>query len=69
MELAQQASALFTHMNSDEKRELTNLVLSNPKITNGSIEYDFKKPFSLFTNVTDLEKWRRERDSNPRPSA
>ena len=69
MELARQASTLFKDMTTEEKRELVNLVLSNPKITNGSIEYDFKKPFSMFVNVYDLENWRSERDSNPRPSA
>ncbi len=69
MELAQQAPMLFQHMTTEEKREMVNLVLSNPKIKNGSVEYDLRKPFSMFSEVTDLEKWRRERDSNPRPSA
>lgn len=69
MELAQQAPVLFQHMTTEEKREMVNLVLSNPKIKNGSIEYDLRKPFSMFSEVTDLEKWRSERDSNPRPSA
>ena len=54
MELANRASLLFRKMTSDEKKELVNLVLSNPRILNGSIEYDFKKPFSLFQNVVDL---------------
>lgn len=69
MELASRASALFKDMTNDEKREMMNLVLSNPRILNGSIEYDLKKPFSLFENVTDLDKWRGGRDSNPRPLA
>ncbi|MBC7420560.1 MAG: recombinase zinc beta ribbon domain-containing protein [Bdellovibrio sp.] len=69
MELARQAPTLFKSMTTDEKRELVNLVLSNPRIENGSLRYDLKKPFSMFANVTNLEKWRRERDSNPRPSA
>lgn len=58
MELAKQASTLFKHMNSDEKRELVNLVLSNPQIENGSMRYDLKKPFNMFVNVSHLEKWR-----------
>ncbi len=69
MNLASRAADLFKNMNSDEKRELMNLVLSNPRILNGSIEYDLKKPFSMFTNVTNLEDWRGGRDLNPRPSA
>ncbi len=69
MELARQASTLFPSMTPDEKREIVNLVLSNPRIENGSLRYDLKKPFSMFANVTDLEKWRGGRDSNSRPSA
>ncbi len=69
MELARNASTLFKAMTPDEKREMVHLVLSNPQIKNGSLRYDFKKPFSMFTNVVDLEKWRGGRDSNPRPSA
>ncbi len=59
MELASKAVDLFKNMSNDEKRELLNLVLSNPRILNGSFEYDFKKPFSLFQNVVDLEKLAR----------
>lgn len=58
MELARQAPTLFKTMTDDEKRELVNLVLSNPRIENGSLRYDFKKPFNMFVNVTHLEKWR-----------
>jgi predicted ribosome quality control (RQC) complex YloA/Tae2 family protein len=69
MELARQAPELFKSMTVDEKRELVNLVLSNPRIENGSLRYDFKKPFSMFVGITDLGNWRGGRDSNPRPPA
>lgn len=69
MELANKAASLFRHMTNEEKHEMMNLVLSNPRILSGSIEYDLKKPFSMFSNVTNLEKWRGGRDLNPRPSA
>lgn len=58
MELARQAPTLFKTMTPDEKRAIVNLVLSNPRIENGSLQYDFKKPFSMYANVTDLVKWR-----------
>lgn len=58
LELAKQAATLFKTMTNDEKRELVNLVLSNPRIENGSLRYDLKKPFSMLANVYDLEKWR-----------
>lgn len=48
MELARQASTLFQKMTNDEKREMVNLVLSNPRIENGTLRYDYKKPFSIF---------------------
>gem|GEM_PF-5224026 len=69
MELARQAPTLFKSMTADEKKEIVNLVLSNPRIENGSLRYDYKKPFSMFVGVANLENWRGGRDSNPRPSA
>ncbi|ASD65506.1 hypothetical protein B9G79_12080 [Bdellovibrio bacteriovorus] len=69
MDLASKASTLFDSMTSDEKREMLGLVLSNPQIKNGSLQYDFRFPFSYFVGIGHLEKWRGGRDSNPRPSA
>lgn len=54
MEFAKQAATLFQNMTPDEKRELVNLVLSNPQIESGSLRYDYKKPFSMFRGVTNL---------------
>ena len=58
MEIVNKATSLFKKATLDEKREILNLVLSNPKVINGSIEYHYKKPFDMFVNVVDLEKWR-----------
>ena len=69
MDIANKAAELFQLMTVGEKRELINLVLSNPVLTGTNIRYDYKKPFDLFVHVTDLESWRERRDSNPRPSA
>lgn len=63
MELASKAPELFESMNPDEKREMLNLVLSNPQIKNGSLCYDFRFPFSNFVGVTTLDKWRGGRES------
>ena len=62
MELAERASELFKTMNGSEKRELLSLVLSNPRVADGSVRYDYKMPFALFTNVVDLEEWRGRLD-------
>lgn len=58
MERASSAHALFDHMTSDERRQIAHLVLSNSTIKNGSLQYDYKKPFSIFVGVTNLEDWR-----------
>ena len=69
IELANSAYKLFPFMDMDEKREMISLVLSNPTIENANIRYDYKKPFDMFVNVDEIEKWRERRDSNPRPPA
>jgi site-specific DNA recombinase len=69
LEIANSAARLFPMMTMEEKREVLSLVLSNPVIENGTIRYDYKKPFDMFVNVNDLKKWRERGDSNPRPSA
>lgn len=68
MEVANSASELFPQMDKEDKRELISLVLSNPVIKNSSVEYNYKKPFDMFIEMDDLDKWRRTRDSNPRMS-
>ena len=65
MEIANSASELFPLMDKAEKRELISLVLSNPVIEDATIRYDYKKPFDMFVDLEDIEKWRRVRDSNP----
>lgn len=36
--------------------------LSNSRIQDANIRYDYKKPFEMFGNVTDLRKWREQMD-------
>ena len=69
MEIANSAAELFPHMQNEEKRELISLVLSNPVIEDASVRYDYKKPFDMFVDMENIEKWRGGRDSNPRPPA
>ncbi len=48
MELAERAAELFRTMNGQEKREMISLVLSNPRIADGSVRYEYKmRLFSL----------------------
>ena len=69
MEIANKAAKLFPMMTKEEKREMVSLVISNPRLENASIQYDYKKPFGQLVNVGDLRKWRERRDSNSRPPA
>ena len=69
MEIANSAGKLFPIMILEEKRELISLVLSNPVLIDTTIQYEYKKPFDMFVNMSEVEKWRERRDSNPRPSA
>ena len=69
MEIANSSGKLFPVMILAEKRELISLVLSNPVLIDSTIRYEYKKPFDMFVNMSEVEKWRERRDSNPRPSA
>lgn len=69
LELAQKAPILFRSMTSDEKREILRTVLLNPSLKDGTLEYEYKKPFSLFEKGFCFEEWRERRDLNPRPPA
>jgi hypothetical protein len=62
LELAERAADLY-------KRKMLKVILSNPRLNGRTLEYDYEKPFSMFINVSDLEKWRERRDLNPRPPA
>ncbi len=65
LELASRAHQLFiTSMTPAEKREIVNLVLSNPRIEDGSVRYEMKVPFSLMLNGTDSKNWLGNQDSN-----
>jgi len=53
MEIAASAADLFKTMTADEKREILGLVLSNPQIKKGTLCFNYRVPFSLFTAATD----------------
>lgn len=58
LEMASRAHKLFTTtMTAAEKREVVDLVLSNLRIVDGSVRYDYKMPFALMVNSTEKEKW------------
>jgi len=68
MDLASRAAEIFPNLTVDEKREVLSLILSNPQVKDGSVRYDYKMPFSMFANVTNLDEWRGVPNSTPTKS-
>jgi site-specific DNA recombinase len=62
LELAERAADLFPSMNNDDKRQLLKTVLLNPRLNGTTLEYEYKKPFSMFEKGIEIEKWRDGRD-------
>lgn len=58
LEIANNAAELFQDLEGDEKREMLSMLLSNPRILNGNLDFSFKNPFALFTNVVNLNEMR-----------
>lgn len=50
-----------------EKVRLAKLVLSNPILTNRTLQYSYQKPFDVLIDLTSNKIWWTLRDSNPRP--
>jgi hypothetical protein len=69
LELAQVAHKLYVSQPPHEQRRLVDVVLSNCRLRDGTLEYDLRKPFDLLVDVHDFEIWRGGRDLNPRPPA
>jgi len=58
LELAQRAAEMFSKMGGDAKREIASLILSNPKVSDITFCYDYKKRFDQFVKVRSLDEWR-----------
>lgn len=65
LELAQRAYDLYVSQPPHEQRRLLNVVVSNCRLNDGTIEYDFRKPFDVLAEASESNNWRRARDSNP----
>ncbi len=67
--LSRKAHETFIGSDNAGKRRLINFVFSNLRLNGVTIEYDLRKPFDQFINMTDLKKWSGREDSNLRPPA
>ena len=67
-ELAKQARTLWNQRTPTERRQLLEMVLSNPRLDGVTVRYDMKKPFAILSEMTKGNDWRARSDSNARPS-
>ena len=68
-ELAKRAPSLWKFRTPEEKREILELVVSNPQLTGSSVRFEMKKPFAVLTEMKQTKDWRAQEDSNLRPPA
>lgn len=66
IELANKAESLWIHMNTEEKRELLDKLLSNRWLDGLTVRYEIIKPLRTLAEMKENQNWRRERDSNSR---
>ena len=52
---------LFMSSKVDAKREILNFLLSNLKINDGKLSYNWNFPFDCLTNFRHLTNWRERR--------
>ena len=57
LELLNKAHTLFESSKPDQKREILNLILLNPRLDNENLCYDYKKPFDVFVNFNECNLW------------
>jgi DNA invertase Pin-like site-specific DNA recombinase len=67
-ELAKQARTLWNQRTPSERRQLLELVVSNPRLEGSSVRFEMKKPFAILGEMTKGPDWRARRDSNRRSS-
>lgn len=60
IELMQHAEIIFKNATPEKKRKMVELVSSNLLLANGTLEYDWKKPFNMLAVKGDLEVWRAQ---------
>lgn len=66
IELMQNAEIIFKNATPEKKRKMVELVSSNLMLKDGTLEYQWRKPFDMLAVKGDLVKWRSLGDSNPR---
>ena len=60
LELANKAYDLFKSSETEERRQLIKLVLSNLRVEGKLVRYDGLKPFDTILNYADNQLWLRD---------
>lgn len=64
IELAQRSDYVYKNANPEIKRKLVEAVSSNRVLRNGTLRFDYKKPFDLLAKTTSREIWWSHQESN-----
>ena len=64
IELAQHTEKIYRNATPDIKRRLVEIVSSNHILRNGTIEFQYRKPFDILAKSTPKENWWTQPESN-----
>ncbi len=64
LELSIKAKALWKTRTAQERRELLDQILSNPRLDGSTVRFDLRKPFSVLAKMREVSDWRPQPDSN-----
>jgi site-specific DNA recombinase len=64
LELATSAKSLWISKSPQERRELLDLILSNPILDGLTVRFELKKPFAVLVGMKENVEWCTRQDSN-----
>jgi site-specific DNA recombinase len=62
IELCKDAKSMYLERNHAERADFLKRVVSNPLLSNGSVRYEMKKPFSTLSKMASSLNWRPHRE-------
>ena len=68
LELAKNAKSLWKMQSISERKNLLDMVLSNPVLNGLNVEFNLRKPFDVLVEMKGNTEWRTRQDSNLRPT-
>ena len=64
IELVRNTENVYRNSNPEMKRKIIEIVSSNHFLADGSLRFDYRKPFDLLASAHDQKKWWSLTDSN-----